>query len=425
MKVLIAVEGTEGDIRPPLAVAAKLANRGHLVRACIPEDYVPYYRELGIEAHPMGITTRELIRTCGNSLGKPLRYLRTVRGIFPPYLEQQFDTLLAHADWSDVILAAGFVFAAGTAAEKARRPMAHIVPAPVYLGSSSIPPAGVRFSVLPRFVNRGLCNAFFRWIDRAPLEQINRRRSSLGLQALASMKDHMLSPLVLTIDPELEPMPTDCQQRGVVQTSYPWIDDPREVPPRLERFLDAGPPPVFFTFGSVPDAQCISTMEMLRQTAERTGRRIVIQQPSWEDFPDLGSKLLAAGHLPHARILPRMAAVVHHGGSGTFHSAAKAGTPQVTVPYFFDQFYAAHRAAVLGLGPRPIPRRMLTADRLEKAVRTVLEDPGYRVRSRKMAELLKGRDGAAEVADLLEALVQRGKIGAKDPSSSSRKRERP
>jgi UDP:flavonoid glycosyltransferase YjiC (YdhE family) len=49
----------------------------------------------------------------------------------------------------------------------------------------------------------------------------------------------------------------------------------------------------------------------------------------------------------------------------------------------------------------------LTANRLEKAVRTVLEDPGYRIRSRAMAEMLKSRDGAADVADLLETLVQR------------------
>lgn len=416
MNVLIAAEGTEGDIRPPLAVAGKLADRGHLVRACVPEDYVPDYRDLGIEAYPMGITTKVFVERCGNSLGKPLRYLRTMRRIFAPYLEQQFDTLLAHADWADVILAAGFIFAAGTAAEKFRRPMAHLIHAPVYLYSSTIPPACVRFFGLPRFVNRGLRNAFLQWMDRIALEQINRRRSCLGLRALASIKEHILAPMVLAMDRELAPMPTDCQQREFVQTSYPWIDDLRELPPRLERFLEGGPPPVFCRLGSVPDAQSMRTMEMLIRTADRIGCRMVIQQPSREDCPDLGSRLLAVSHLPHARVFPRMAAVVHHGGSGTFHSAARAGVPQVTVPCFFDQHYAAHRIAVLGLGPKPIHRGTLTANRLEKAVRNVLEDPGYRIRSRAMAEMLKSRDGAADVADLLETLVQgRGKIGGERP----------
>jgi vancomycin aglycone glucosyltransferase len=410
MKVLIAVEGTEGDIRPPLAVAGKLAERGHSVRACVPEDYVPYYRELGIEAHPMGITTKDFVKTCGKSLGKPLQYLHAVQRIFAPYLEQQFDTLLTYADWADVILAAGFVFAAGTAAEEARRPMAHLVHAPVYLCSSTIPPACVGFSILPRFVNRGLCNAFWQWMDRVALEQINRRRSSLGLHALASIKEYILAPMVLAMDRELAPMPADCQQHGFIQTSYPWIDDLQELPPRLERFLEGGPAPVFFTFGSVPDAQSERTMEMLRRTAERIGCRMVIQQPSKENCPDLRPRLLAVHHLPHARIFPRVAAVVHHGGSGTFHSAARAGAPQVTVPFFFDQYYAAHRVAVLGLGPKPIHRRMFTANRLEKAVCRVLEDPGYRTRSQAMAETLKGRDGAADAADLLETLVQRGRV---------------
>ncbi|MGA2615594.1 MAG: glycosyltransferase [Spirochaetia bacterium] len=413
MNVLIAVEGTEGDIRPALAVAGKLANRGHQVRACIPEDYVPYYRDLGIEAHPMGITTRDFVRVFGSSLGKPLRYLQTMRRIFVPYLEQQFDTLLAHADGADVILASGFVLAAGTAAEKIRRPMAHIIEAPVYLCSSTIPPAGVRFFGLPGFVNRGLCNAFLRWLDRIALGQVNRRRSCLGLHALASIKEHILAPMVLAMDRELAPMPTDCQEHGFVQTSYPWIDDLRELPPRLERFLEQGPPPVFFTFGSMPDAQRVRTVEMLRRTADRIGCRMVIQQPSKEGCPDLGSRLLAVHHVPHARVFPRMAAVVHHGGAGTFHSAARAGVPQVVVPYFFDHYYMAHRVAILGFGPKPIHRPTLTANRLEKAVGKVLQDPGYGIRSRAMADVLKSRDGAADVADLLESLVQRGKVGVR------------
>jgi len=241
MNVLITVEGTEGDIRPPLAVAVKLADRGHVVRVCVPEDYVPYYLDLGIEAHPMGITTKDLVMSCGNSLGKPLRYLRAIKRIFAPYLEQQFDTLAAHAEWADVILAAGFVFAAGTVAERFRRPMAHIVHAPVYLGSSTIPPACVRFFGLPRFVNRGLWNAFQQWMDRTVLEQINRRRSSLGLHTLDSTKEHILAPMVLAMDRELAPMPADCREHGFVQTSYPCIDDLRELPPRLERFLEGGP----------------------------------------------------------------------------------------------------------------------------------------------------------------------------------------
>ena len=68
MNVLIAVEGTEGDNRPPLAVAVKLADRGHVVRACVPEDYVSYYRDRGIPARPMGISTRSFMGNHGSAV---------------------------------------------------------------------------------------------------------------------------------------------------------------------------------------------------------------------------------------------------------------------------------------------------------------------------------------------------------------------
>jgi UDP:flavonoid glycosyltransferase YjiC (YdhE family) len=204
-------------------------------------------------------------------------------------------------------------------------------------------------------------------------------------------------------------LPPDCPAPAFPQISYPQLDDDTPVPPELERFLDAGPPPVFLTFGSMLDAKGGRTMEMISRAAARTCCRMVVQQ-HWvgkENCVGMGPGLLAVDRVPHAKVFPRMAAVVHHGGAGTFHSAVRAGVPQVAVPHFLDQYYMAHRISVLGVGPHPLRRRALTVGRLEDAIRKALEDPAYRTRARALAEMLKSRDGAAEAADLLETLVQR------------------
>ena len=49
-------------------------------------------------------------------------------------------------------------------------------------------------------------------------------------------------------------------------------------------------------------------------------------------------------------LLPRSAALVHHGGIGTTAEALRAGVPQVIVPLAYDQFDNAARVTALGAG---------------------------------------------------------------------------
>ena len=56
-----------------------------------------------------------------------------------------------------------------------------------------------------------------------------------------------------------------------------------------------------------------------------------------------------------AHVLPRCAAIVHHGGSGTVAAALVCGTPQVTLPCIHDQFENAMRCRSLGVAPSGYP----------------------------------------------------------------------
>jgi vancomycin aglycone glucosyltransferase len=67
-------------------------------------------------------------------------------------------------------------------------------------------------------------------------------------------------------------------------------------------------------------------------------------------------------------LFPRVAAIVHHGGAGTAHAAARAGKPQVVVPHMFDQFYHALRVQQLGIGVSCPPRHQLNADVMTQAL---------------------------------------------------------
>lgn len=64
--------------------------------------------------------------------------------------------------------------------------------------------------------------------------------------------------------------------------------------------------------------------------------------------------LVLEAAVPHAWLLRRCSAVLHHGGSGTTAAALRAGVAQVIVPMMMDQFLWAERVAWLDLGPAPL-----------------------------------------------------------------------
>ncbi|GEM_PF-879455 len=184
--------------------------------------------------------------------------------------------------------------------------------------------------------------------------------------------------------------------------------DPFPGTDRLAAFLAAGPAPVYVGFGSCPAADPATDQRMFVDAARRAGVRVVLQPPPGAAPPD-ADDVLVLGEYPHAWLFPRMAAVVHHGGAGTTSAAIRAGVPSAVVPHLGDQAYWGRRVADLGLGPRPVPRALLTTTRLTRLLRDVTGPgaPAMRRAARALGPRLRS-DGADHAADLILGLAASG-----------------
>ncbi|HEY6894582.1 MAG TPA: nucleotide disphospho-sugar-binding domain-containing protein, partial [Rhodanobacteraceae bacterium] len=70
--------------------------------------------------------------------------------------------------------------------------------------------------------------------------------------------------------------------------------------------------------------------------------------------------------VPHDWLFPQTSTIVHHGGAGTTHAAARAGVPSVVLPFAADQFFWAKRLESVGVAPPMLTHRKLTAARLRE-----------------------------------------------------------
>ena len=226
---------------------------------------------------------------------------------------------------------------------------------------------------------------------------INSHRASLGLPAVANVRDYVYGdPVLLACDPTLGPWlpsdPTDALQTGA------WIlPDERPLPDGLEAFLEAGPQPVYVGFGSIAVAG--ETGHAAIQAIRARGRRAVMAH-GWAELGliDELDDCLAVGEVNQQALFRRLGAVIHHGGAGTTVAAARAGAPQVVVPQIGDQPYWGRRVVELGIGAAhdgPTP----TAESLSAALETALA-PQTRIRASALARLISA-DGAAVAAKLL------------------------
>ncbi|HEY8973571.1 MAG TPA: nucleotide disphospho-sugar-binding domain-containing protein, partial [Burkholderiaceae bacterium] len=139
----------------------------------------------------------------------------------------------------------------------------------------------------------------------------------------------------------------------------------------------------------------------------RLGRRAVVLTPHREQVPaPLPADVLWLPYVPLAALLPRAAALVHHGGIGTTAEALRAGVPQVIVPLAYDQFDNAARVAALQAGARESGGTAGARPRaLARTLQRLLDSAEVRAGCARVAALAAadaGRDLGAQVERALD-----------------------
>jgi vancomycin aglycone glucosyltransferase len=396
VRVLLSTYGGRGDVEPLVGLAVGLRALGAEVRVCAPPDWAERLAQFGVPLVPIGPPVRPLMH------GATPPSMADVPRLAAELIAEQFDKLPAAAGGCDALVATGLfpvVAGAQSVAEKLGIRYVYAAYCPVVLPSPHHPPLPLPGRPLPPGVtdNRVLNDLSAQSFNALFGAALNTHRASSGLPPVDNVRDHVFTGHPwLAADPVLGPWPEPADL-DVVQTGAWILPDERPLPAELEAFLDAGPPPVYVGFGSMPAPKDIARVAI--DAIQAQGRRALVAR-GWADLALIGDAgdCFAVGEVNQQALFARVAAVVHHGGAGTTTTAARAGAPQVVVPQMADQPYWAGRVAGLGIGTAhdgPTP----TAGSLSAALSTALA-PGTRARAAALAGTIRA-DGATVAATLL------------------------
>lgn len=402
MRVLLSTYGSRGDVEPLVGLAAALRALGAEVRICAPpdEEFTALIESVGASPVPAGPTAREL--TAKVKPGSK----DAARLISAELVAMRFGMLEAASD-CDALLATGLGPAgAREVAERVGIPYVFAAFQPRVLPSPHHAPHPRPGRPFPpgETDNRVLWEIDAENVNAMMGGPLNEHRAAMGLPPVDDVRGHIFTDRPwLAADPILAPWP---QTPGydVVQTGAWTLPGERPLPDELEAFLDAGEPPVYVGFGSMPVHVLKGTAEAVASAVRAQGRRLLVSR-GWADLGLIDTDdhdCFAVGETDHRALFGRVAAVVHHGGAGTTTTAARSGAAQVVVPQIADQPYWAERVADLGVGATP--EGTPTFASLSAAIETALA-PQTRARAEALAERMRP-DGATVAARLLLDLAR-------------------
>jgi rhamnosyltransferase subunit B len=408
MHVVLASLGTDGDVFPYIGLGRRLRERGHRITLVTGERYERWARELGFDFVSMA-TEAEVQDVLGNpDLWHPWKCALVIGRWGAQLIERQYQVMAPLVDRDDVVLVTNpGVLAARMLHEQRGTPLASVILQPWVIPSITAPP---KMPIpLPRWAPHIVGKAYWRLFHTAAHHviagDVNRMRRSVGLPPLSRVFEWWLSPQrVIGLFPDWYGPPQLDWPEPIRLTGFPLYDGGLEqgLPNDVREFLDAGPPPVAVTFGTgMMHARQLFADAVA--ACERLNLRGLLLTRHAEQLPaHLPATIRQVSFAAFRSLFPRCAAVVHHGGIGTTSQALAAGTPQLILPFAFDQPDNGVRVQNLGAGAWLPPRRR-NASRIADALAS-LTMPAVRERCEEVAQRFAAVDGLTRAAEEVEAL---------------------
>ena len=402
MRIVLAPYGSRGDVEPLVALARALMDRGHTATLAAPPDYRSLAEQDAIPFVPVAQPFSRFFDGTRNELRVLYEVFRTIPA--------QFEALEPIVSGADILIGSMLQFAAPSLAELHRIPYFYALSSPCYLRSVHQPALSIPIRRPPRWLHHalwGLQDALFPILGGVLLRQ--RRRC--GLPPVSSLYEYLApsGQVLAAVDESLTPIPPDAQPLHL--TGLWRRQATAELPEDLKRFLGAGPPPIFVGFGSVRPRNPMKLVTLIAAAADRAGVRVVFPASLASGSACPSAACFAVAELPHDILFRCVAAVIHHGGAGTFASAALAGRPQAVVAHLGDQYYHGYRVETLGVGPPPLHARAFTASRLSQLLTQLSGRTAFANAARALAIQIR-HDGTQRAVQIIERKPWRGLTSA-------------
>jgi len=407
--------GSDGDVRPFIALGGGLVRAGHRVTLVVAS---PDNKDYGALCDAAGVTYRRapesiavdhqgLMQRIGSGSGLQMPRLMKVlmhEGYFPALAAMEAAALQL-AEECELLVGHFLLWPLRIAAIRRGLPYASVA---FWPGGLPGPLQPLRpLPSLGPWLNRAVWAVGQRALERVVGPEYRQLWARHGLDAPPFVEGGLASGLSLVAASPLlcrEPL----GRHQAVGALRPPPGAVTALPEELERFLSDGPPPLFFSLGSTSMADADRAEALQLEVADRLGMRALIHlQPGRAEPRPPDDRVRYVGRMQHEPLHRRSLVALHHGGAGTTHSALSAGIPAVVLAMMDEQFSWGERLAQSGVGTALRYQRVRSdARQVAEAVRRLVESDTVRNTARALGRQVDAEDGVARAVALIEQLAE-------------------
>lgn len=410
MNISILTVGSRGDVQPFLALAIGLKEAGHNVKFGANIEFKEFIEKREIKFSAIRNNPMDALKDENKKLtGKEKRKL------YYNYMTNWILDGLTAAKNTDLLIFTPVYHVGFHVAEKLKIPCIKCSYSP-YTPTQEFP--NPYLGILPKFLNKisyTVYNAVEWMIIKNNTNQL--REELLGLKPIAfpgmlSKLNKEKIPIVYGFSENVVRKPKDWPE-WVKVTGYWFLKDLDNYTPSedLKNFLNNGSKPLFFDIGSL-GVYSEKIIQKLLSVLLKTNYRIVAN-PGGANISNLKTNdkiYFVDGSVPHVWILPKVQAVISHGGPGTVAAVLRAGKPLTIVPTYGDHKFWAKRVHDLGVGTSPLVSSKLNDEIIIKTADELMNDKRLSERAEKLGEKIRKEDGVRNAVKVIEKYMGKAKI---------------
>jgi sterol 3beta-glucosyltransferase len=385
MKVLLMSLGSRGDMEPFLALGQELLEQGHDVGFCMPFQFESLAREVSTQFFPQDRSFIELIegpeiRKIMGQVGSGWSRLRTMAGlakktkpIQQQLIRDQASAVAAFAP-DEVVFHIKCIYPV-LYALRLEGKVRMLSPMPCLVHPTSRHPhiafgrprAGWWNRLTYALAEKALVHQSILGYGASFLEEKGWKLRAAEIQKF--YRD--ACPVEYAYEEAMFKRPEDWPPQAEIthfrERKKPvdgrWLDE-------LESFFATHEHVIYVGFGSMVNSRPQQVAEDILAVCSEAGLSVVMNR-SWggiEPPERLPSHAYVVDDVPFEVLFPRVKAAVHHGGSGTTHSALSCQTMQAIIPHIADQFFWSRQVVAAGAGVPGFPIKHWSRERFARLV---------------------------------------------------------
>ncbi len=415
MKFLLISIGTRGDMEPFLATAELLQSRGHEVSCAFPTQFAHLAEDTGIRFHGLSKGFLEMLDSEEGQLamGGSVSFIRKIQLYYRLYkksnavnavlLEQQ--AAIVADDRPDRIIYGGkAIYPILWGLKHPGRAIA-LSPVPCLIHPvHDIPHIGFKgnYGTLLNKMTYSLANFGLVRHILSVGKKLPNQSEVTGHQIKSAI---LAQKMLYTFSPTLFPRkPYWPEQVSVVgyrerRKTRHWKPDQT-----LTDFLAQHSKILFITFGSMTNPAPETKTAVLLDILQRHGIPAIINTAAGgleQPVNLMAENVHFVDDIPYDWIFPQVHAVIHHGGSGTTHSALRCGCATMIIPHIIDQFLWNTLLYDQGVGPKGFAIGKFSREALEPLLLDLYRNASYRQRAEAIADDM----GQEQLDDVFEHLL--------------------